>query len=107
MDIEFSFRQTILGSDLDNKLIFRSQIGLHHPSFVNRISEAHQTEEPQQFYGGIIADPMGLGKTLAMISLAATDLGNDNDFKMYMDVDGDDKCYVSATLVIIPPPRMS
>ena len=84
----------------------RSQIHLRNPSFVNRISEAHQIEEPQQFYGGIIADPMGLGKTLTMIALAATDPGNDNDTRMYMDIDEDDKRYVPATLVIIPPPRM-
>jgi hypothetical protein len=49
---------------------------------------------------------MGLGKTLTMIALAATDIGSDNDAKMYMDIDEDDNRYVSATLVIIPPPRM-
>jgi SNF2 family DNA or RNA helicase len=45
-----------------------------HASFINRISNAYQIEEPPQFYGGIIADPMGLGKTLSMIALIATDL---------------------------------
>ncbi|WDK10382.1 hypothetical protein CGRA01v4_01661 [Colletotrichum graminicola] len=34
------------------------------------ISGSHQYEEPQ-FYGGIIADPMGLDKTLTMIALKA------------------------------------
>ncbi|KAK1964623.1 hypothetical protein LY78DRAFT_704248 [Colletotrichum sublineola] len=33
------------------------------------ISGCHQSEEPPQFYGGIIADQMGLGKTLTMIAL--------------------------------------
>jgi SNF2 family DNA or RNA helicase len=82
-----------------------SEISLHHSSFVNRISNFHQNEEPPQFYGGIIADPMGLGKTLTMIALAATDLDRDKDTRMHMYMDEDDKPHVSATLIIIPPPR--
>ncbi|KAH7171392.1 P-loop containing nucleoside triphosphate hydrolase protein [Dactylonectria macrodidyma] len=41
--------------------------------FVNRVSEVHQEEPPDSFYGGIIGDPMGLGKTLTIIALVATD----------------------------------
>jgi len=41
--------------------------------FLNKISGTSQPNEPKEFYGGIIADPMGLGKTLTMISLVATD----------------------------------
>lgn len=48
-------------------------------SYVNRISHAVQMEPPNQFYGGIIADPMGLGKTLTMIALIASD--TDNSFE--------------------------
>jgi len=48
---------------------------------------------------------MGLGKTLTMITLAATDLDSDKDTRMHMDMDEDGKPHVSATLVIIPPPR--
>jgi len=71
-------------------------------SFLNRVSGAHQNEEPPPFYGGIIADPMGLGKTLTMISLVATDLDRES---AALDVDEDAKPCVSATLIIIPPPR--
>lgn len=56
-----------------------SDLRLHHLThlrFVNTISNAYQVEEPPQFSGGIIADPMGLGKTLTMIALVATDLDN-------------------------------
>ncbi|RYP60974.1 hypothetical protein DL769_007911 [Monosporascus sp. CRB-8-3] len=42
--------------------------------YVNAISEIGSNEPPPQLHGGIIADPMGLGKTLTMIALAATDL---------------------------------
>jgi SNF2 family DNA or RNA helicase len=82
-----------------------SEISLHHSSFVNRISNFHQNEEPPQFYRGIIADPIGLGKTLTMIALAATDLDRDKDTGMHMYIDEDDKPHVSATLIIILPPR--
>ncbi|KAF0326651.1 WD domain-containing protein, partial [Colletotrichum asianum] len=73
--------------------------------FVNMVSETHQVEEPPQFYGGIIADPMGLGKTLTMIALAANDLeegisATDQEWNANNDP------YVKATLIIIPPPLL-
>ncbi|KAJ4322697.1 hypothetical protein N0V84_004722 [Fusarium piperis] len=69
--------------------------------FLNRVSNAYQSEEPPQCYGGIIADPMGLGKTLTMIALAATDLERtEND----MDTSEDGHLNVTATLIIVPPP---
>ncbi len=80
-------------------------------SFINRVSDAHQVEEPDQFYGGIIADPMGFGKTLTMIALAATDydiphsptfsnLSIRNEAMETPD-------YTSPqTLIIVPPSRM-
>jgi hypothetical protein len=71
-------------------------------SFLNRISNAYQYEEPPQCYGGIIADPMGLGKTLTMIALAATDLESNNTD---MDTSEDCQLSVSATLIVVPPPR--
>ncbi|KAL7916577.1 SNF2 family N-terminal domain-containing protein [Trichoderma velutinum] len=74
--------------------------------FVNRVSAAHQTEEPPQFYGGIIADPMGLGKTLTMISLAATDLESDMNNELHMEIDDEKANAVPATLIIVPPPLL-
>ncbi|RSM00791.1 hypothetical protein CEP52_008933 [Fusarium oligoseptatum] len=70
-------------------------------TFLNRISNAYQSEEPPQCYGGIIADPMGLGKTLTMIALAATDLERDDT---EMDTSEDGQLNVSATLIVVPPP---
>jgi SNF2 family DNA or RNA helicase len=76
-------------------------------SFVNRISGAYQTEEPAEFYGGIIADPMGLGKTLSMIALIATDLKDYHygDFAVHGSIDKD--LSNKTTLVIVPPPGTS
>ena len=73
--------------------------------------DVHQNEAPPQFYGGIIADPMGLGKTLTMIALVATDLEPERSLLTEHDLwdDPDDpeepKRFVSATLVIVPQPR--
>ncbi|KAL6900038.1 hypothetical protein GGI43DRAFT_406165 [Trichoderma evansii] len=75
--------------------------------FINRISASHQQEEPPQFYGGIIADPMGLGKTLTMIALAATDLDNSiNTTKDCIERDVGGNPYITTTLIIIPPPLL-
>jgi SNF2 family DNA or RNA helicase len=69
-------------------------------SFVNMVSGAHQCEEPPQFFGGIIADLMGLGKTLTMIALVATDLQQEFALKESAgDIESN-----KATLVIVPPP---
>ncbi|KAI0133166.1 SNF2 family N-terminal domain-containing protein [Hypoxylon sp. NC0597] len=72
--------------------------------FVNTIANTHQTEEPPQFRGGIIADPMGLGKTLTMIALSATDLDPRYGSVALGAKDGTDMFSTQATLVIVPPP---
>ncbi|KAH0430151.1 hypothetical protein CcaCcLH18_05855 [Colletotrichum camelliae] len=73
--------------------------------FYNMVSETHQQEEPPQFYGGIIADPMGLGKTLTMIALAASDLEKEYLATRFMtnEIEGP---FASATLVVVPPPLL-
>ncbi|RFU25502.1 hypothetical protein B7463_g10832, partial [Scytalidium lignicola] len=73
--------------------------------FINTVSDVSQAEAPPQFYGGIIADPMGLGKTLTMIALVATDLDTDREAPSRESI-GHDKRYTSATLVIVPPPLL-
>ncbi|KAK2060825.1 hypothetical protein LY76DRAFT_568195 [Colletotrichum caudatum] len=74
-------------------------------SFVNMISGCHQDEEPPQFYGGIIADPMGLGKTLTMIALIATDLEDENyALGLQTALSHNEETHIGATLIIVPPP---
>ncbi|KAK0724038.1 SNF2 family N-terminal domain-containing protein [Lasiosphaeris hirsuta] len=70
--------------------------------FVNHISDARQVDEPPPFYGGIIADPMGLGKTLTMIALIASDAHSHglDDPSASLDVH-EESC--GLTLVIVPP----
>lgn len=75
-------------------------------SFINRVSDAVQKEPPQQFYGGIVADPMGLGKTLSMISLVASDLLVDrNDPSSITGANAEESS--GRTLIVVPPPRES
>ncbi|KAL5089357.1 hypothetical protein Trisim1_005644 [Trichoderma cf. simile WF8] len=69
--------------------------------FVNHVSNAYQEEEPEDFSGGIIADPMGLGKTLTMISLVASAAPLHNSV---MDADG--VVTSATTLIIVPPPLL-
>ncbi|KAI8630511.1 SNF2 family N-terminal domain-containing protein [Xylariaceae sp. FL1651] len=76
------------------------------PVFVNKITEAYQIEEPAQFRGGIIADTMGLGKTLSMIALVASDLDARRDFDAQADDHFQSAIEVNSTLVIIPPPLL-
>ncbi|KAH7627454.1 SNF2 family N-terminal domain-containing protein [Sordaria sp. MPI-SDFR-AT-0083] len=70
-------------------------------SFVNRISGSHQCEEPEEFQGGIIADPMGLGKTLTMIALTASDLMCASLIPRQTVMPR-----AGQTLVVVPPPLL-
>ncbi|KAK6335580.1 alpha-1,6-mannosyltransferase, variant 2 [Orbilia brochopaga] len=76
--------------------------------FINRISGSHQIEPPRQFRGGIVADPMGLGKTLSMIALVATDLPGYPGECMAMEKDVDSYHSVPSpvTLIVVPSPLL-
>lgn len=75
------------------------------PRFVNKVSGIVTFDEPPAFRGGIIADPMGLGKTLTMIALAATDLGSEQHGAFIEgNISAKNSCN-GATLIIVPPPR--
>ncbi|KAI1748343.1 SNF2 family N-terminal domain-containing protein [Xylaria castorea] len=82
-----------------SKDIWARARGSQGHSFVNLISGSHQSKEPLQFFGGIIADPMGLGKTLTMIALVAADPQETN----FMDEISEDKAS-NTTLIVVPPP---
>jgi SNF2 family DNA or RNA helicase len=94
---------TIFTSDIN----FKDEDRLRFRSFINRVSGHYQSDEPLNFYGGIMADPMGLGKTLTMIALVATDLDRKANVGADITMSGDENNSVSATLVIVPPTRMS
>ncbi|KAL8318202.1 hypothetical protein RB597_005463 [Gaeumannomyces tritici] len=74
----------------------------HGRMFINRVSGSYQTQEPADFRGGILADPMGLGKTLTMIALVASDLDIASTWVGIEDKENMD----SATLVVVPPPLL-
>ncbi|KAI8626352.1 hypothetical protein F5Y19DRAFT_447177 [Xylariaceae sp. FL1651] len=72
--------------------------------FLNTISHVCQPEEPLSFFGGIIADPMGFGKTLTMIALVATDIEAGKMADTCIEDLETSKPDIPVTLVIIPPP---
>ncbi|KAF2638471.1 hypothetical protein P280DRAFT_551575 [Massarina eburnea CBS 473.64] len=78
----------------------------HARHYINRITKQHQSEPPQQCHGGIIADPMGLGKTLTMIALAANDFAAVTEDRIGWK-QSDDLIPVEATLIIVPQPLLS
>ncbi|KAK7949550.1 SNF2 family N-terminal domain-containing protein [Apiospora saccharicola] len=74
--------------------------------YLNVISGASRLDEPEEFAGGIVADPMGLGKTLTMISLVATDSERGDCFQSSSRGRTGEKVQVPATLIIVPPPLL-
>ncbi|KAF4498958.1 alpha-1,6-mannosyltransferase subunit [Fusarium agapanthi] len=77
----------------------------HEPYFYNTVSGAVQVEQPPQFYGGIVADPMGLGKTLSMIALVACDVRAE-DIEPSSLPGVDIEVSSGKTLIIVPAPLM-
>ncbi|KAG7404212.1 Helicase-like transcription factor [Fusarium oxysporum f. sp. rapae] len=73
--------------------------------FYNTVSGAVQVEQPPQFYGGIVADPMGLGKTLSMIALVACDVRAE-DIEPSLLPGVDIEVSSGKTLIIVPAPLM-
>ncbi|KAI1130950.1 SNF2 family N-terminal domain-containing protein [Nemania abortiva] len=78
----------------------------HGIYFVNKVTNTYQNEEPAEFRGGIVADTMGLGKTLTMIALAAADLDIPRERMPHMAGYHQDVPGVETTLIIIPPPLL-
>lgn len=74
--------------------------------FINIISGDHQLEEPKQFFGGIIADPMGFGKTLTMIALVAASAQGHNGENLRLQGSSNDVENNNPTLIVVPPPCM-
>ena len=46
--------------------------------YINNVTGESQFHPPPKFCGGILADAMGLGKTLSIIALIASDFHGDN-----------------------------
>ncbi|KAL7792443.1 SNF2 family N-terminal domain-containing protein [Trichoderma ceciliae] len=78
--------------------------------YINCVSYSSQGEVPPHFAGGIIADPMGFGKTLTMISLIATDNnipnGGRGDFYEDATLPSSSTCR-TLTLIVVPVSLLS
>lgn len=76
-------------------------------SYINAVSEVATIEPPRQLRGDIISDLIGLGKTLTMIALVATDqpVRSLEDLPFQEDDAGEHTRHVPTTLIIVPPSR--
>ena len=77
-------------------------------SFFNTILGIQQNVAPPDFRGGILADAPGLGKSLSIIALIASDRHHTNpvnDAKVDQTLLSGDYGYSAATLLIVPPSR--
>jgi SWI/SNF-related matrix-associated actin-dependent regulator of chromatin subfamily A3 len=73
---------------------------------MNTVTGETQPAPPPPFRGGILADHMGLGKTLAMIALIASDLESPAKATSCCDITVDhDSAYqpIRCTLIVLPP----
>ena len=78
--------------------------------FEHRISSHGQHDSPRLSLGGILADVMGLGKTLTMLSAIVLSLDDANHFMLSSDnaAIGDSHLYATkATIVAVPSARKS
>lgn len=71
------------------------------------VSGIEQTEEPAEVFGGLLADMMGLGKTIEMLSLMATTKRDAEKFAEEnlvptTEADSQYRCHSKATLLIAP-----
>ncbi|KAF2233475.1 hypothetical protein EV356DRAFT_503549 [Viridothelium virens] len=74
--------------------------------YLNTISREMQVGCPPSFQGGILADYMGLGKTLSMIALVASDLSLDQSSISVPStpMSGDTSTIrLRCTLIVVPP----
>ena len=70
--------------------------------YTNTITDQQQSSLPPEFRGGLLADQMGLGKSLSMISLIAAHPAVDMDLKAVADCAPGTQIPVKATLLIVP-----
>jgi SNF2 family DNA or RNA helicase len=84
----------------------QSQFGIHR--YQNNITGVCHDQAPPPFQGGLLADEMGLAKTLSMICLiTANQMGSDltplpqspNSLRSGRQIN------VKSTLLVVPPPR--
>lgn len=73
-------------------------------SFVNMVSGQQQRDSIEDFFGGVVADPMGFGKTLTMIALVAVDQEAEHCSHIPHSPSSQSRISSNLSLVIVPPP---
>jgi SNF2 family DNA or RNA helicase len=68
--------------------------------YTNLVTENSQRTEPQESRGGLLADQMGLGKSLTMISLIASSPALSNSSVVFTTQGT--ICRIKSTLIVVP-----
>lgn len=92
----------------DQPDIWKKKCVANHSMYLNTISDDLQVECPPTFRGGVLADTMGLGKTLEILALIAADLDQSPDPAWFAagfpTAASHQPC---RTLVVVPAPLLS
>ena len=73
---------------------------INYDSYRNNVTGKWQYGRPTQFRGGVLADSMGLGKSLSMIALMSNDTPCSFDQALYSG-----SAKNAPTLLVVPPSR--
>jgi hypothetical protein len=95
---EDSMQGQLPGSDFVSILSFTDW----YPRYRNNVTGEHQLQPPPPFRGGIMADQMGLGKTLQMIALVASDLEKHSASSDLSEQSSE----LASTLIVVPLPLL-
>ena len=80
-----------------------SHASLIETRYVNNITGDIQDVVPLQFRGGLLADPMGLGKTLSIIALISSDRDATRKFAIAQDDSFESIMATRKTTLLVAP----
>jgi SWI/SNF-related matrix-associated actin-dependent regulator of chromatin subfamily A3 len=99
--VTFGANKEILWGDSGNcQAHLEGSFDNRNESYINNVSGYSTDEAPPDFRGGLLADNMGLGKTLSIICLIAANQASQPTTINYIV-----SAVVKTTLLIIPPAR--
>ena len=95
------------GEDAPVSSLWRRKVYKANTIYEDPVSGLELQKEPEQVYGGLLADVMGLGKTIEALSLIASTTDSANDFsaeRMIRKEEGDAVflTHTKATLIVCP-----
>lgn len=81
----------------------RSRVANDISRFLSKMTNPQENYASMPFYGGILADPPGLGKSLTMLSLISTDFSSTKRDEVLSHRVGHIADFIDTSLIIVPP----